>query len=73
MRSMEDIGCPEHHWLIEPLLDAGMTLEEIRTLVVRLACEDDAVLRLVADQPPRVRAAWHETIGRMLATDDAAG
>ena len=64
---MEDVGCTEHHWLVEPLLDAGIRLEEIRTLVVRLACEDGGVLSLVADQPPRVQAAWHETISRMIA------
>ncbi len=73
MRSGEDVGCAEHHWLIQPLLDAGMRLEEIRTLVVRLACEEDGVLALVADQPPRVRAAWHEMIGRMLASGGPVG
>ena len=66
---MEQTGCADHYRLVEPLLDAGMALEEIRTLVVRLACEDDGVLSLVTDQPPRVQAAWHETIGRMIATD----
>lgn len=70
---MDNVGCAEHHWLVEPLLDAGMPLEEIRTLVVRLACEDHGVLSLVADQPPGVQAAWHETIGRMLAQGSAAG
>lgn len=71
---MTEIGCTEEHvWLVEPLLDAGMPLEEIRTLVVRLACEDGGVLSLVADQPPRVQAAWHETIGRMIALGTTAG
>ena len=70
---MEDVRCPEHYWLVEPLLDAGMPLEEVRTLVVRLACEEGGVLSLVADQPPRVQAAWHETIGRMIAQDGQAG
>jgi hypothetical protein len=70
---MEDVRCPEHYWLVEPLLDAGMPLEEVRTLVVRLACEEGGVLSLVADQPPRVQAAWHETIGRMIAQDNPAG
>ena len=63
----------QHHWLIQPLLEAGMGLEEIRTLVVRLACEDDGVLRLVGDQPAVVQAAWHETISRMIALGSPAG
>ena len=62
----------QHSWLIQPLLEAGMGLEEIRALVVRLACEEDGVLRLVCDQPARVQAAWHETIGRMLALGSPA-
>ena len=60
-------------WLIQPLVEVGLGQEEIRTLVVRLACEDDGVLSLVADQPPRVQAAWHVTIGRMIAMDSPAG
>ncbi len=68
------MGCTEeHYWLVEPLLDAGMPLEEVRTLVVRLACEEGGVLSLVADQPPHVQAAWHETISRMIAQDSQAG
>ena len=63
---MGPVAQEQHHWLIQPLLEAGMGLEEIRALVVRLACEEDGVLRLVSDQPARVQAAWHETIGRML-------
>ena len=71
---MEEIGCTEeHYWLVEPLLGTGMPLEEIRTLVVRLACEDGGVLSLVADQPPQVQAAWHETIGRMLELGTPTG
>lgn len=73
MGSVELGGCEDHYWLVEPLLDAGMPLEEIRTLVVRLACDDDGVLSLVADQPPRVQAAWHETIGRMISMGSSAG
>ena len=63
----------QHSWLIQPLLEAGMGLEEIRALVVRLACEDGGVRQLVGDQPARVQAAWHETIGRMLALGSPSG
>ena len=70
---MGPVAREQHSWLIEPLLAAGMGLEEIRALVVRLACEEDGVLRLVGDQPARVQAAWHETIGRMIALGSPAG
>ena len=61
-------------WLIQPLLDAGLDLEDVTGLVSRLAFEavvagpelDDAVCGLVADRPPAVRAAWTETIHRMI-------
>ena len=62
----------QHSWLIQPLLEAGRGREEIRALVVRLACEDSGVLALVCDQPARVQAAWHETIDRMLALGSPA-
>ena len=58
----------QHYWLIEPLLGAGMDLDEIRALVVGLALEPEAELtRLVADRPLEVQAAWTQMIGRMLA------
>jgi hypothetical protein len=71
---------PAQHqrWLIQPLIDAGLPLDEIGTLVVRLAfagivAEGGGVLAavrdLVADHPPAVRAAWHQTIGRMLVAE----
>jgi hypothetical protein len=60
----------QHYWLIEPLLGAGMELDEIRALVVRLALESGpGVTRLVADRPFEVQAAWAEMIGRMLAPE----
>jgi hypothetical protein len=68
----------QHYWLIEPLLGAGMDLEQIRALVVRLAVEAGAATgrgaasiptRLVEDQPLEVQAAWTQMIGRMLALE----
>jgi hypothetical protein len=67
---------PRHQrWLVQPLIDAGLPLDQIGTLVVRLAFAGivtegggtlAAVRDLVADRPPAVQAAWHQTIGRML-------
>ena len=68
----------QQHWLIQPLLDAGLQLDQIRTLVFRLAFAGivseghgtlAAVRELVADQPRAVQAAWAETIGRMIGSD----
>ena len=67
-------------WVLAPLMDAGVPLEQVRELVFRLAFDD--VLRdgrgtvadlgeLVADQPPAVRTAWAQVIGRMLALEFA--
>jgi hypothetical protein len=62
--------------VIEPLVDAGLELEQIRTLLFRVAF--DAVIgegtttvadvtAVVGDQPPDVQAAWMRVIGRMIA------
>ena len=62
--------------MIEPLLDAGLDLDEIRVLVFRLAFETivgtGPLTELAGDQPPRVQAAWRHAIGRMI-TDGPAG
>ncbi len=67
-------------WVIQPLIDAGLSLEHIQTLIFRLAFEaitdegrppgTDATF-LVADQPLAVQTAWLTVIGRMiLSTED---
>lgn len=64
-------------WVLQPMMDAGVPLEQVRELVFRLAFDD--VLgegsgdfgELVADQPPAVRTAWAQVIGRMLAVEFA--
>jgi hypothetical protein len=72
-----DPRTPEHHpsSLVQPLLDAGLPLEEICGLVTRLGFEavvgdrrslDERVLDLVGDHPGHVRAAWVETVRRMI-------
>ena len=63
--------------LIRPLLEVGLELDEIRSLILLLGCEAIAfpgesaacLTRLVADRPPEVQAAWADMIGRMLALD----
>lgn len=79
---MEAQLAPEQqYWVIQPLLDAGLGLEEIRTLVFDLGFQAivteghgtaDVVQHLVSDRPTPVRAAWAQTIGRMLALDAPA-
>ena len=58
--------------IIQPLLDAGLDLDAVRDLLFRVGFERlvatgpgdvDAFLR---SQPPKVRAAWIETVDLML-------
>jgi len=68
----------QQYWIIEPLLEAGLELEQIRVLLFRLAFEaivgdcTTALTALVGDQPPAVQAAWRRAVGRMIIGDDAA-
>ena len=73
---MESLAPEQQYWLIQPLLAAGVELEQIRVLVFRLAFETvtsggrDTVMgasSVVSDQPPEVQAAWATVIGRMIA------
>lgn len=74
---MDGVAHPQPHWLIQPLIEAGLDLEEIRTLVFRLGFDAivgrggtsglaGVVTDPVTGRPPEVRAAWAEVIGRML-------
>ena len=72
---MELLSRDEPQWVVQPLVDAGLDLEQIRDLVFHLAFEgivgaappSPAGLQdLVADRPPRVQAAWLETVGRLF-------
>jgi hypothetical protein len=74
--------CPpeKQHWVLQPLVDAGLALDEIRTLVFQLAFDDlvgegritvTGIHAVVRDQPPHVRAAWAQMLGRMLTLSDA--
>ncbi len=73
---MSPLAQEHQHWFVQPLVDAGLDLEQIRTLVFRLGF--DAIVDAdrstasdpmahVRDQRAEVRAAWAETIGRLLA------
>jgi hypothetical protein len=66
----------EHYRIIEPLVDAGLELEQVRVLLFRLAFDAivsegsstvSSLTDLVRDQPPEIRAAWIRVIGRMIA------
>ncbi|WP_222194699.1 hypothetical protein [Modestobacter italicus] len=68
----------EQQWIVQPLIDAGVDLDEIGQLVSRLAftaivtegCGALASLaELVADRPAEVQAAWCQVITRMLVLD----
>lgn len=71
----------QQYWVIRPLLDVGLGLDEIRTLVFDLGfaaiVSGDRggvadVLGVVRDRPVEVRKAWQTMIGRMLLLDETA-
>jgi hypothetical protein len=66
----------KQHWVLQPLIDAGLATEQIRTFLYQLAFDGivgegrvtvAALHAVVADQPARVQAAWTETVCRLLA------
>ena len=70
---MQDVTTPgsEDLLIIQPLLDAGLDRDAVRELLFRVSFDglvtagpcDVALLR---SQPPALRAAWIETVDRML-------
>ena len=66
-------------WLIAPLLDAGLDLERIRTLVFRLGFQavtdpgQGGLIDVVRHEPAEVRAAWAAMLQLMLLLDDSTG
>lgn len=75
---MTSLARDSHDWVVQPLVGAGLDLEEIRALLFRLGF--DAIvdadqgtgsdpMALVGDQPVEVRGAWAETIDRLLTLD----
>ena len=63
-------------WIVQPLVDAGLSAPAITELLVDLAFEvstadggvDERVRGLVAGHPSPVQAAWIDVVGRMLTT-----
>ena len=66
--------------MIQPLLDAGLAVDDVGTLLLRVTfdclvggrSDISDVSAFLGEQPPPVRAAWVETVNRMLATSDTA-
>lgn len=63
-------------WIVQPLIEAGLAMDEIRAYLFQLAFDDIVsegrttvaeIHDIVGDQPARVRTAWAEMVGRMLA------
>jgi len=71
---------PGRRWVVQPLLDAGVPADDVRTLLIRVTFECmvggrrdiSDVSAFLGEQPPQVRVAWWETVHRMLGTSDVA-
>jgi hypothetical protein len=71
---------PGRWWVIQPLLDAGLAVDDVGTLLVRVTFDClvggrtdlSDVSAFLGEQPPLVRAAWNETVNRMLGSSDVA-
>ena len=67
-------------WIVAPLLHAVLHVDDVRTLLLRVTFECltggrsdlSDVSTFLGEQPPLVRAAWVETVNRMLGTSDIA-
>jgi hypothetical protein len=67
-------------WIVSPLMRAGLHVDDIRTLLLRVTFECliggrrdiSDVAAFLGEQPPPVRAAWIETVNRLLGTSDLA-
>ena len=75
---MESPSRAEQQWVVQPLIDVGVDVDEIGHLLFRLAFEAvvsegrdtlAGAVGLVADRSAEVRAAWAEVIGRLLVLD----
>ncbi len=66
------------YWVVQPLIDAGLSRNEMETLLLHLAfdaivTDDEGPVALldapVRGQPAEVRTAWVTTLGRMIALE----
>ncbi len=67
-------------WIIEPLVEVGLDLEQIKGLVFDLGFQAVVgggavrdVGELVRDQPPEVQVAWRRAVLRMIAAEEPDG
>jgi len=76
---VRSVAHEQPYWVVQPLVDAGLTAEEIRGLLEHLGF--DAIVQPgrvtpadamapVRDRPPAIRAAWAEVIDRMMRLGD---
>jgi hypothetical protein len=74
-----DVEISHPHRIIQPLLEAGLDLDEVRTLLFRVGfeclvtegtCDLSDPTAFLGPQPAVVRAAWLETVDRMLSARD---
>lgn len=72
----------QFHWVIQPLLAAGLALDEVRDRLFHLAFDAvvsegrstvAAVAQLITHQPAHLRAAWVEVVHRMITLHEPAG
>lgn len=79
---MGGVRSEQLHWVIQPLLAAGLALDEIRDHLFHLAFDAvvtegrstvSAVARLVGEQPAHLRGAWVEVVHRMITLHAPAG
>jgi kynureninase len=68
----------QQQWVVQPLIDAGVSVDRIHELVFDLAFADlvsegrdtlTAVSALVAGHSEAVRVAWAQTIARLLVLE----
>lgn len=67
-------------WIVAPLLGAGLTVDDVRTLLFRVTFEClvggrrdiSDVSAFLGERPAHVRTAWIETVNRMLGMSDVA-
>ncbi len=79
---MEQFSPEQREWVVRPLIDAGLDVNRISDLLFRLGFEDivsqgrgtaTQVIEMVGQEPPHVRAAWNEVIGRMILLHRSGG
>ena len=76
---MGQLESKQVQWVVEPLLEAGLTVDQVEVLVFRLGFEAvvsegrgtvASVHTVVAAESPEVQAAWAVTVGRMIELGD---